>query len=90
MGRWGQVALLAAYLERRIAEGSLRAVPSVPLAARMVLETIATWAIHMPWDPSPRPFADADVEDAVVDMLVHAYAMRPYGPCIARVLAAFP
>jgi AcrR family transcriptional regulator len=73
-GRWGQVALIGGYLERRIADGHLRAVPSVPIAARMVLETIALWAIHMPWDPSPRPFAEADVEDAVVDMLVHAYA----------------
>jgi AcrR family transcriptional regulator len=73
-GRWGQVALIAAYLERRSAEGRLRAVPSLPITARMVLETIALWAIHMPWDPSPRPFADADVENAVVAMLVHALA----------------
>jgi AcrR family transcriptional regulator len=73
-GRWGQVALIAEYLERRSAEGRLRALPSVPIAARMVLETIALWAIHMPWDPSPRTFADADVENAVVTMLVHALA----------------
>jgi AcrR family transcriptional regulator len=72
-GRWGQVALLGDYLERRIAEGHLRAVPNVPIAARTVLETIALWAIHMPWDPSPRPFVEADVENAVVDMLVHAH-----------------
>jgi len=73
-GRYGQVALLATYLERRIAEGRMRAVPNVQLAARMALETIALWAIHMPWDASPRPFADDDVENAVVDMLVHAHA----------------
>jgi AcrR family transcriptional regulator len=73
-GRWGQVALLSHYLERGIADGHLRRVPSVPIAARMILETIALWAIHMPWDPSPRPFAEADVERAVVDMLEHAYA----------------
>jgi len=73
-GRWGQVALLGAFLERRIAAGRLRAVPSVPIAARAVLETLATWAIHMPWDPSPRPFAEPDAEQAVVDLLVHAFA----------------
>jgi AcrR family transcriptional regulator len=72
-GRYGQVALLATYLEKRIADGQMRAVPSVQLAARMALETVALWAIHMPWDPSPRPFADDDVENAVVDMLVHAH-----------------
>lgn len=74
--RWGQVALIAKYLERRIAQKRLRPQPSVPLAARMVLETIALWAIHMPWDPSPRPFADAEVEAVVVDMLVHALSPK--------------
>jgi AcrR family transcriptional regulator len=73
-GRWGQVGLIGSYLERRIAGGHLRAVASVPLAARMMLETIALWAIHMPWDPSPRPYTDDEVEDAVADMLVHAFA----------------
>lgn len=72
-GRYGQVALLATYFEKRIAEGRMRAVPNVQLAARMALETVALWAIHMPWDASPRPFADDDVQNAVVDMLVHAY-----------------
>ena len=73
-GRYGQVALLASYLEKRCATGTARPVPNVQLAARMVLETIALWAIHMPWDPSPRPFSEDEVENAVVDMLVHAYA----------------
>ncbi len=72
-GRYGQVALLATYLERKIAEGRLRAVPNVQLAARMVLETIALWTIHMPWDASPRSFVDEDVETAVLDLLVNAY-----------------
>jgi hypothetical protein len=72
-GRWGQVALLAHYLEKRAAEGFLRAVPNVQLAARMVLETVALWAIHMPWDASPRPFADDEVENSVADMLLHAF-----------------
>lgn len=73
-GRWSQVALVQSYLEKGIAEGHLRAVPDVPFASRMLLETIALWAIHMPWDPSPRPLAEADVENGVVDMLSHAYA----------------
>jgi AcrR family transcriptional regulator len=72
-GRYGQVALLATYLDKGIAEGQLRAVTNVQLAARMALETVALWAIHMPWDASPRPFADDEVENAVVDMLVHAH-----------------
>lgn len=73
-GRYSQVALLATYLEKRIDEGKVRPVPNVQLAARMVLETVALWAIHMPWDASPHPVAEDDVESAVVDMLIHAYA----------------
>jgi AcrR family transcriptional regulator len=73
-GRWGQVALLASFLEARIAEGRIRHVPDVQLAARMMLETIALWAIHMPWDPSPRPYPVDAVENAVVDLLLHAFA----------------
>lgn len=72
-GRYGQVGLLATYLERRGEAGDVRAVPNVLLAARMVLETIALWAIHMPWDPAPHPVPEKEVEDAVADMLVHAY-----------------
>lgn len=73
-GRYGQVALLAAYLEKRVRDGKLRPIANVQLAARMVLETVALWAIHMPWDASPRSFAEDEVENAVVDLLVHAYA----------------
>jgi AcrR family transcriptional regulator len=73
-GRWGQVALLGEYLGRRIAQGRLRAVPSVPFAARALLESIAIWAIHMPWDPSPRPLAEGEIQDALVDLVVHAFA----------------
>ncbi len=73
-GRWGQVALLGEYLQRRIAQGRLRAIPSAPFAARATLETIATWAIHMPWDPSPRPLGEPETQEALVDLIVHAFA----------------
>lgn len=67
-GRYGLVELLTTYLEKT------RPLPNVPLAARMIVETVALWAIHMPWDAAPRPFADDDVENAIVDLLVPAYA----------------
>lgn len=73
-GRYGQVALLADYLEQRVQQGRLRAMPDVNLAARMILETIALWAIHMPWDPAPQPFDDEQVEASVADLIVNAYA----------------
>jgi AcrR family transcriptional regulator len=70
-GRWAQHELLIQYMQARIEAGSMRPVPSVPIAARTVLETIAFWAVHRHWDPSPQTIDEGTVEDAVVDLLVH-------------------
>jgi AcrR family transcriptional regulator len=75
-GRWAQVALLTEYLQSGLARGHIRPVPNLPIAARMILETIALWAIHMPWDPSPQTSSEADAESAVIDMLQHAYVQE--------------
>lgn len=71
-GRWAQHELLMQYIRTRIESGQLRPVPSVPLAARTVLETVAFWAVHRHWDPSPQSIEEDAVEDAVVDLLVHS------------------
>ena len=71
-GRWAQHELLMHYMQTRIASGQLRAVPSVPVAARTVLETMAFWAVHRYWDPSPQSIEEDAVETAVVDLLVHS------------------
>jgi AcrR family transcriptional regulator len=73
-GRYGLVALLAAYLEKGAHEGRLRAGLNVQLTARLILETIALWTIHMPWDAAPQTLTDEEVESVVLDLLVHAYA----------------
>lgn len=72
-GRWEQVSQLERLFTRGIASGDLHSVESVPLAARMVLELIATWAIHIPWDPAPKLYDHETVERAVTRMLVNAY-----------------
>lgn len=71
-GRWAQHELLMQYIRTRIERGCLRSVPSVPLAARTVLETIAFWSVHRYWDPSPQTIDEGMVEDAIVDLLVHS------------------
>ena len=71
-GRWAQHELLVRYIRSRIAAGRLRRVPSVPVAARTVLETVAFWAVHRYWDPSPQSIEEDAVEEAVVDLLVHS------------------
>jgi AcrR family transcriptional regulator len=71
-GRWAQHELLMHYIRTRIESGQLRPVPSVPVAARTVLETVAFWAVHRHWDPSPQSIEEEAVEEAVIDLLVHS------------------
>ncbi len=72
--RGALVEQLANYLQRRIDHGLLRAVPSPTAAARLIIETIAFFAMHRHYDPFPTVMDDKTAEDTVADTLVHAYA----------------
>lgn len=71
-GRWAQHELLTRYIRARVDAGCFRPVLSVPVAARMVLETVAFWAVHRHWDPSPQSIEEGAVEQAVIDLLTHS------------------
>lgn len=73
-GRWAQHAALAHYLDRRVAEGLLRPLPSTAVAARALLELIAFWAVHRHWDPSPQRVAEEDVQATVVALALFGLA----------------
>jgi AcrR family transcriptional regulator len=73
-GRWAQHAALVAYLERRITNGRLRRVPNTQVAARAILESIAFWAVHRHWDPSPGAVEETDVEATLLAMTLHGLA----------------
>lgn len=64
---------LATYLQRRSDSGLLRPVPSPQAAARLIIETIAFFAMHRHYDPYPTPMDEKTAEDTVADTLVHAY-----------------
>jgi AcrR family transcriptional regulator len=76
-GRFTQVERLTRYLERRIAAGQLRTVPVAAVAARFVVETISTWAVHMHWDPAPQAYDPADAEETVVQFLLGGLIAAP-------------
>lgn len=61
---------MARYIERRIAVGQIRAVPNVRLAARIVIETLSTWAVHIHWDKAPEAFDPKESRSNAVDFLV--------------------
>jgi len=60
-GREESRLALRRYLERREAAGQLRTPSGPRLAARFVIEAIATWAVHIHWDRSPE---DLDPDEA--------------------------
>ncbi len=72
--RAGLVEQLATYLQRRIDGGLLRPIPSPSAAARLIIETVAFFAMHRHYDPFPTPMEDKTAEDTVADTLVYAYA----------------
>jgi len=55
----------------RIRAGRVGQLPDVALAARIVVEACATWAVHMHRDPTPE-VCDAELARAsAIDFLVH-------------------
>lgn len=61
---------MARYIERRIAVGQIRAVPNIRLAARIVIETLSTWAVHIHWDKAPEAFDPKESRSNAIDFLV--------------------
>jgi len=57
-------------LTQRIEAGQLRPVPDASVAARFIIETIATWAVHRHWDPAPQPIDSAIAEETVVHFVL--------------------
>jgi AcrR family transcriptional regulator len=69
-GREGSRRAVRRYLELRSAAGQLRHFPSPQLAARMVIEVIATWAVHIHWDRAPEAFDPDDARENAIDFLM--------------------
>jgi AcrR family transcriptional regulator len=70
------VEQLAAYLERRIAEGELPEVPDPATAARLILETTAFFAMHRHNDPDAASITDEAARATVLHALANAFSPR--------------
>lgn len=73
-GREGSRAAIARYLERAGAAGRIPAPSNPRLAARIALETITTWALHIHWDRAPERYDAAEARDEVIDLLVRGFS----------------
>jgi len=70
---------LARYFKIGMETRALRQAPDAEAAARLVLETVAYFAMHRRMDPEPIELDERTAEETVVDAIVHAYAARPSG-----------
>ncbi|MDX1622185.1 MAG: TetR/AcrR family transcriptional regulator [Nitriliruptorales bacterium] len=74
-GRWGQVQALADYLRSRADAKRMEIPGDATVVARSVIELCALWAVHMRWDPAPRP-VDDEVVLATIPAMVRALLTR--------------
>lgn len=72
-GREESRLALARYIEQRVRVGQLRDVPNVRLAARIIIETIATWAIHIHWDRAPESFDPDEARECTIEFLLRSF-----------------
>lgn len=68
-GREAPRAQLAEYLELRMRAGQIRPHPEPRLMARIAVETISTWAMHIKWDPAPEPFDPLESKRSVIEFI---------------------
>jgi len=70
--RSGLVGLLVQYVRRRIAQQAFRPVPDVEAGARLIVETLAWWAVHRHWDSHPQVVDDDIAMATATTFIVNA------------------
>ena len=71
-GRGAQLSAVHEYLVARAAAGRLRPLADLGVAARLVIESAAMWAVHRHFDPAPVAVDESAVEPTVTAALVAA------------------
>jgi AcrR family transcriptional regulator len=84
-GRFAQLSSLVRYLETRIHQGRIPPLTDVRVAARFVVEAIATWAVHIHWDPAPQSIDPERAERSVVQLVVGGLVGSPGDPASSKV-----
>ena len=69
-GRFSQLDALRAYIEERVRRGRLRSDTRPAVAARFLIEAVATWAVHIHWDPAPQAIDPEDAEETLVQFVL--------------------
>ena len=75
--REGLQGEIARYLEMRARGRQLRAPADAFLLARVVIETLTTWAVHIHWDPIPQRFEPTRARDTVIEFVLSGLLRDP-------------
>jgi AcrR family transcriptional regulator len=70
---------LSRYLQMRMKSQVLRPAPNPTIAARLILELVATFAIHCRTEPEAVQADQAQAEETVIDAVIHAYTFPTRG-----------
>ncbi len=68
-GREAPREQLAEYIELRMRAGQIRPHSDPRLVARIAVETIATWAMHIKWDPVPQSLDPVESKESVIEFI---------------------
>jgi AcrR family transcriptional regulator len=74
--RGGLIATLAHYLDARMRRKLLRPLSDAAVTARLIIETLAFWAVHRHWDPRPQVVDETVARDTVVQFILNALAKK--------------
>jgi AcrR family transcriptional regulator len=69
-GRADSREAMARYIAKRVEAGQFRPVENPQLAARLVVETCTTWAVHIYWDRSPENYDPVESRESAVEFMV--------------------
>jgi len=75
-GREATRGQLAEYMRLRMRAGQIRSDLDPRLAARLLVETIATWAVHIKWDRQPEAFEPVSTRENVIEFIARGLETR--------------
>ena len=72
-GREQSLLLIARYLEERSRSGQFRPIEDVQFSARLLIEMVATWAVHIHWDRLPVTIDLSLAREHTIDFLAQGF-----------------
>ena len=70
--------LLKIYIEKKISQNIIRPLENIDIYSRLIIETIAWFAIHRNFDEDLKKFDNSTIKNIVIDSLKHSFLREEY------------